>query len=94
MGFFTNTGALNEGEIVLSSDHHHLYKIIEGKFAEFQKRCTSVKPNFWKPGQEPGESVYDSTKKIVYKYNTEDDLWIEFYNIRSFKHAQVSKVFR
>ena len=94
MGFFTNTGALNEGEIVLSSDHRHLYKIIKGKFVEFQKRYTSVIPNFWKPGQEPGESVYDSTKKIIYKYNTEDDLWIEFYNGMSFNHTQASNVFR
>lgn len=79
MGFFTNIGALNEGEIVLSKDRRHLYKIIEGKFVEFKKRCTSNIPNFWKPGQEPGESVFDSMKKIIYEYNTEDDLWIELY---------------
>ena len=94
MGFFTNTGTLNEGEIVLSSDHHHLYKIIEGKFVEFKKRYTSAIPNFWKPGQEPGESVYDSTKKIIYNYNIEEDIWIEFYNGRYFKHTQTSNVFR
>lgn len=79
MGFFTNIGALNEGEIVLSKDRHHLYKIIEGKSVEFKKRCTSDISKFWKPGQEPGESIYDSTKKIIYEYNTEDDLWIELY---------------
>ena len=37
MGFFTNTGALKEGEIVLSSDHRHLYLIVEGKPVEFEK---------------------------------------------------------
>ena len=79
MGFFTNTGALKEGEIVLSSDHRHLYRIMEGKFVEFKKRLTSIIPNFWKPGQEPCESVYDSTKKIIYNYNTEDDLWIAIH---------------
>lgn len=79
MGFFANTGALKEGEIVLSCDRHHLYLIVEGKPVEFEKRCTSNIPNFWKPGQEFGETVYDSTKEILYKYNTEDDLWIEAY---------------
>ena len=38
MGFFTNTGALKEGEIVLSSDHRHLYRIMEGKFVELKKK--------------------------------------------------------
>lgn len=79
MGFFTNIGALNEGEIILSKDRRHLYKIIEGKSVEFKKRYTSDISKFWKPGQEPGESIYDSTKKIIYEYNTEDDLWIELY---------------
>ena len=76
MGFFTNTGALKEGEIVLSSDHRHLYRIMEGKFVEFKKRLTSIIPNFWKPGQEPGDSVYDSTKRVMYIYNIEKDIWI------------------
>ena len=75
MGFFANTGALKEGEIVLSSDHRHLYRIMEGKFVEFKKRLTSIIPNFWKPGQEPGDSVYDSTKRVMYVYNIDTDIW-------------------
>ena len=75
MGFFTNTGALKEGEIVLSCDHRHLYRIMEGKFVEFKKRLTSIIPNFGKPGQEPGDSVYDSTKRVMYVYNIDTDIW-------------------
>ena len=37
MGFFTNAGASKDGEIVLSSDHRHLYRIMEGKFVELKK---------------------------------------------------------
>lgn len=85
MGFFTNNGATKEGEIVLSKDRRHLYQIVEGKFVEFKKRYTSDISKFWKPGQEPSESVFDSTKKIIYKYNTEDDLWTEFYIGKYFK---------
>lgn len=85
MGFFTNNGVTKEGEIVLSKDRRHLYQIVEGKFVEFKKRYTSDISKFWKPGQEPGETVYDSTKKIMYEYNTEDDLWIEFYIGKYFK---------
>lgn len=85
MGFFINNGATKEGEIVLSKDRRHLYQIVEGKFVEFKKRYTSDISKFWKPEQEPGESVFDSTKKIIYKYNTEDDLWTEFYIGKYFK---------
>ena len=50
MGFFTNTGALKEGEIVLSSNHRHLYLIVEGKPVEFEKiRVPPGNPNLWVP---------------------------------------------
>ena len=75
MGYFANIGALKEGEIILSDNRHHLYQIVEGKFVEFKKRFTPAIPDLWRPGREPGALVYDSTKDIMYKYNTEKDMW-------------------
>ena len=76
MGFFTNIGALKEGEIVLSGDHQHLYKIIEGKSVEFERiRVPSGNPKLWVPGQQIGASIFDSTKQVVYIYNIEKGVW-------------------
>ena len=76
MGFFTNTGTLKEGEIVLSCDRHHLYQIVEGKSVEFERiRVPSGNPKLWRPGQKYGVSVYDTPKEIVYVYNIDADIW-------------------
>ena len=76
MGFFTNTGALKEGEIVLSCDRHHLYQIAEGKHVEFERiRVPPGNPKLWVAGQKHGVSVYDTPKEIVYVYNIDTDIW-------------------
>lgn len=76
MGFFTNTGALKEGEIVLSSDHRHLYLIVEGKPVEFEKiRVPPGNPKLWVPGQKQGVSIYDKSKGVAYVYNIDSDIW-------------------
>ena len=76
MGFFTNTGALKEGEIVLSCDSHHLYQIVEGKPVEFERiRVPPGNPKLWVSGQKHGASVYDTPKDIVYVYNIDTDIW-------------------
>ena len=76
MGFFTNTGALKEGEIILSRNRHHLYQITEGKPVEFERiRVPSGNAKLWRPGQKYGVSVYDTPKEIVYVYNIDTDIW-------------------
>ena len=76
MGFFTNTGALKEGEIVLSSDHRHLYLIVEGKPVEFEKiRVPPGNPKLWVPGQKQGVSIYDKSKGVAYVYNIDSNMW-------------------
>lgn len=76
MGFFTNTGALKEGEIVLSSNHRHLYLIVEGKPVEFEKiRVPPGNPKLWVPGQKQGVSIYDMSKGVAYVYNIDSDIW-------------------
>lgn len=76
MGFFTNTGASKEGEIVLSCDRHHLYLIVEGKPVEFEKiRVPPGNPNLWVPGQKQGVSIYDMSKGVAYVYNIDSDIW-------------------
>lgn len=76
MGFFTNTGALKEGEIILSCNRHHLYQITEGKPVEFERiRVPSGNPKLWRPGQKYGVSVYDTPKEIIYVYNIDADIW-------------------
>lgn len=76
MGFFTNTGASKEGEIVLSCDLHHLYQITEGKPVEFEKiRVPPGNPNLWVPGQKQGVSIYDMSKGVAYVYNIDSDIW-------------------
>ena len=78
MGFFTNSGALKEGEIVLSGDRRQLYQIIKGKFIEFKKILTPPgNPKLWVPGQQLGASIFDSTKQEVYVYNIEKGVWDE-----------------
>ena len=76
MGFFTNTGALKEGEIVLSCDRHHLYQIVEGKSVEFERiRVPPGNPKLWVPGQKQGVTIYDMSKGVVYVYNIDSDMW-------------------
>ena len=76
MGFFTNTGASKEGEIVLSCDRHHLYLITKGKPVEFEKiRVPPGNPNLWVPGQKQGVSIYDMSKGVAYVYNIDSDIW-------------------
>ena len=83
MGFFTNTGALKEGEIVLSCDRHHLYQIVEGKPVEFERiRVPPGNPKLWVSGQKHGVSVYDTPKDIVYVYNIDADIWQDSSNGR------------
>ena len=78
MGFFTNSGALKEKDIILSDDHQHLYQIIKGKCVEFKKILTPPgNPNLWVPGQQLGTSIFDSTKQVVYIYNIEKGIWEE-----------------
>ena len=75
MGFFTNTGALKEGEIILSCNRHHLYQITEGKPVEFERIRVQGNPKLWRPGQKYGVSVYDTPKEIIYVYNIDADIW-------------------
>ena len=76
MGFFTNSGALKEGEIVLSSDRHHLYQVVEGKLTEYEKILTPPgNPNLWIPGQKRGSSIYDMSKGVIYVYNIDAGIW-------------------
>ena len=75
MGFFTNTGALKEGEIILSCNRHHLYQITEGKPVEFERIRVQDNPKLWRPGQKYGVTVYDTPKEIIYVYNIDADIW-------------------
>lgn len=76
MGFFTNTRAQKEGEIILSDDRHHLYRVVKGKFIEIKKILTPPgNPKLWEPGQKHGMSVYDIPKEIVYVYNIDAGIW-------------------
>lgn len=73
MGFFTNSGDLNEGEIILSKDCHHLYRVVEGKLTEYEKIIVSPGPR--KPSQKRGVAVYDSIKQVAYIYDIVKDIW-------------------
>ena len=85
MGFFTNTGALNEGEIILSKDRHHLYQVVEGKLIECEKiivpsdnQDLSDNHDLWQPGQKCGILQYDSMRKVMYNYNIVSNVWDEY----------------
>ena len=79
MGFFTNIGALNEGEIILSKDRCHLYQVAEGKLTECEKIIVpSDNQDLWQAGQKRGVLQYDSMKKVMYKYNIDSNVWDEY----------------
>ena len=79
MGFFTNTGALNEGEIILSKDRRHLYQVTKDKLIECEKIIVpSDNQDLWPPGQKRGVLQYDSMKKVMYKYNIDSNAWDEY----------------
>ena len=79
MGFFTNTGALNEGEIILSKDRRHLYQVAEGKLTEYEKIIVPPdNQDLWPPGQKRGVLQYDSMKNVMYKYNIDSNVWDEY----------------
>ena len=81
MGFFTNTGALKEGEIILSKDYRHLYQVAEGKLTECEKIIVPPdNQDLWPPGRKRGVLQYDPMKKVMYKYNIDSNVWDE-YNI-------------
>lgn len=81
MGFFTNTGALKEGEIILSDDRRHLYRVTEGELTEYEKIVAPPgNPDLWEPNQKRGVSVYDVLKKVIYGYNIYIDKW-DIYDI-------------
>ena len=81
MGFFANAGAQNEGEIVLSADRHHLYRVVKGKFIEIKKILTPPgNPKLWEPGQKRGVSIFDVPKRVAYVYNIDEDIWISVYD--------------
>ena len=79
MGFFTNTGALNEGEIILSKDRRQLYQVTESKLTECEKIIVpSGNQDLWQPGQKRGVLQYDSMKNVMYKYNIDSNVWDEY----------------
>ena len=79
MGFFTNSGALNEGEIILSKDRRHLYQVAKSKLTECEKIIApSDNQDLWPPGQKRGVLQYDSMKKVMYKYNIDSNAWDEY----------------
>ena len=79
MGFFTNIGALNEGETILSKDRRHLYQVVESKLTECEKIIVlSDNQDLWQPGQKRGVLQYDSTKQVMYKYNMDSNTWDEY----------------
>ena len=85
MGFFTNTGALNEGEIILSKDRRHLYQVTKDKLIECEKiivppdnRLSADNQDLWSSGQKRGVLQYDSMKKVMYKYNIDSNAWDEY----------------
>lgn len=76
MGFFINSGALKEGEIILSDGRHHLYQVIEGKLTEYKKIITPPGDSkLWIPNQKLGVKVYDLPKSVVYIYNIDVNIW-------------------
>ena len=79
MGFFTNTGALNEGEIILSKDRRHLYQVTKGKLTEYEKIIVhSGNQDLWQPDQKHGVLQWDSMKKVMYQYNIDLNVWDEY----------------
>ena len=79
MGFFTNTGALNEGEIILSKDRRHLYQVAESKLTECEKIIVPFdNQDLWQPSQKRGVLQYDPMKKVMYKYNIDSNVWDEY----------------
>lgn len=87
MGFFTNIGALKEGEITLSDDCRHLYRIAKDKIIEIKKTITNSITN-----QKCSISIPDISKRVIYVYNIDADIWdiqnmnpmdIDFYKMYS-----------
>ena len=79
MGFFANTGALKEGEIILSKDRRHLYQVAESKLTEYEKIIVpSDNQDLFPPGQKRGVLQYDSMKNVMYKYNIDSNVWDEY----------------
>ena len=76
MGYFANIGALNEGEIILSDDRRHLYRVTEGELTEYEKIVAPPgNPDLWEPNQKRGVAVYDSIKQVAYLYDRVKNIW-------------------